>query len=284
MSESLKEQIERRRREAAASMSGTAEGDTSNQAAAVAARMQSDAVDKAAVMVLVDQIEVKDQARKTFTPESLAELADSIRTHGLFHPLVVKKEGPFRYRLVAGERRLRAMRDLLKLDMVPARIIDNLDNEITLRMAQIGENAHREDYQPMELAVELDELKRLTGWTLEQLAAELRLSKGWVSKRLSLLDAPLAVQEKIRSGDLAETTYYNNKEAVVQGVEQGLDADKIAARTVQVSVPYESALEVAKLLQALAGRGDNPIVLSEKPTKKELAAILARAGELRTAL
>lgn len=260
---------------------------TTSQATVVADRLFDDQRDKSAVVLMVSQIEVRKQARETFN--NIDELAESILRFKQRQSIVVRQIAPHRYVLVHGERRLRAIRDVLKQDTIFARIADDSDNERDIRFVQLTENVQREDYEPLELAMELAALKQDYSLTNNDLADMLKLSKGWISKKLSLLEAPGEIRELIANGQLSETEFYNNKERVLAKVNdvakretpQGADV-----RTPMVSIPMDAALELAALLQALAvQKAANPIELSGKPTKKELVAILtSRASEIRMLL
>ena len=215
--------------------------------------------------------------------KNLDQLADNIRQHGQQQPIVVSPLPSNRYRLIAGERRVRAIRDHLKRETIAARICEVADDEAAIRLLQFSENIHRDDYEPLDLARELAALKTAHAWTLDELADRLHRSKGWVSKKLSLLEAPAAIQAAIASGELAETEYFNHKTEVLshlaerKGLHGGADL-----RTPMVTIPVETARRLAALLQTLAERhGANPITLDHRPTKKALVAILTtRTSEI----
>lgn len=251
-----------------------------SQASAVADRMRQDQADRTAVVLFVTQIEVRKQVRTTF--DNLDVLAASIREHGLLQPIVVKQIEQFRYLLISGERRLRAVRDLLKQDMIAARIVEASDVQ-KIRILQLAENVQREDLAPLEMARELAAIKDEYKWRNREIAINLGISEGWVSKKLSLLEAPAEVRAKIESGELSETEYYNNKKTVTEKTKGPSESTNADVRTPMVSIPLSTATAVAELLAALAKKGGaNPVELSDKPTKKELIAILnSRVKELR---
>lgn len=276
------------------------------QSNAIAERMAEDQIDRASRNLFVAQIEVGKQARVSF--ERIEQLAANIKANGQLQPIVVQQIGPHRYRLKAGERRLRAIRDVLKQDTILARVAESSDDATKWRLVQLSENLQREDYKPFELAREFAALKTDNSWTNKQLADVLELHESWVYKKLSLLEAPHAVQDAIEAGQIAETDFYNNKQlyldnpeavaaaaaATAEG-EGGLDnngsaapktprdpKDK-AARAAMVGIPMRTAIDLVELLQALAAENKlNEIELSKKPTKKELVAVLtARAREIK---
>jgi len=252
----------------------TSLGSLASQSETITARTRADQADPAAVIVRIEQLDIRLQARRVF--KNLDQLADNIRQHGQQQPIVVTPLPSNRYRLIAGERRVRAIRDFLKRETIAARICEVPDDEAAIRLLQFSENIHRDDYEPLDLARELAALKTAHGWTLDELADRLHRSKGWVSKKLSLLEAPAAIQAAIAAGELAETAYFNHKAEVLshlaerKGLHGGADL-----RTPMVTIPVETARRLAALLQTLAERhGANPITLDHRPTKKALVAIL----------
>ena len=253
------------------------------QAGAVASRMQDDQLDRDAVVLLVSQIETGDQARKTF--KNIEQLAESIKEHGQLQPIIVTQISQYRFKVAFGERRLRAIRDVLKQDMILARVKRDISDATNLRISQLAENIQRDEYEPMELADEFSALIKENNWSQDELATKVRVSKSWVSKKLSLLKAPAEIQELIRSGELAETDYYNNKEAVkteVATAKEKPEGSPKAEKAITLAIPFSNAIELASLVVALAKRnGLNEIELSPEPTKKELVAILGRANEVR---
>jgi ParB/RepB/Spo0J family partition protein len=258
--------------------SETTLGDTpAGQAGAVAARMLEDQIDRDAVVLLVSQIEEGDQARKTF--KNLDTLAASIKEHKQLQPIIVTQISPYRFKLAYGARRLRAIRDILKQDTILARVKRDISDATNLRMSQLAENIHRDEYEPMELADEFTNLLKENDWTQDELAAKVGVSKSWVSKKLSLLKAPPEIQELIRNGELAETEYFNNKEAVKAEVatkREKPEGSQKSAKESTVSISFHTAVALADLVIAYRERnGLSEINYSSPPTKKELLAILA---------
>lgn len=284
----LQRQMRERRERATAPLAGAPANagekavPRATQSSAVGERMRADQADKSAVILLVTQIEVKPQGRKTF--RRIEELAENIRQHGQQQAVVVRELSPFKFELVAGERRLRAIRDVLKRDTIAARIAEDAEDAKKIRLLQLSENVQREDYEPLELAREMADMKAAYGWKNVTIAQQLHCSEGWVSKKLSLLDAPLEVQERIAAGDLSETEYFNNKTMVVAKVQQVVAGAKLKGadvRTPMLSVSVDTAKDIAKLLQKIATvHGANPVEIGRDAKKKDLLAILQRTKEL----
>lgn len=139
------------------------------------------------------------QPRKEFHPEKLAELAASIREHGVVQPIVVRPAGEG-YEIVAGERRWRAAK-LAGLERVPALVRDFKDSE-AMEIALI-ENLQREDLNPLEEAEAYQLLLSEYGLTQEALAQRLGRSRPQISNTLRLLQLATEVQAEVRGGRLS---------------------------------------------------------------------------------
>jgi ParB family chromosome partitioning protein len=147
------------------------------------------------VPLMAIQIEEGANPRRRFDEQALAELADSIRTHGLLQPLVVRGDGNGGYLLTAGERRYRACQ-LAEVEQVPVAI--KLDGS-ALEQA-VDENLHRVDLDPVEEAHAFQQILRTGKLTKKQLAERVSKSTQYVNERLRLLDLPEPVQQHIADG------------------------------------------------------------------------------------
>jgi ParB/RepB/Spo0J family partition protein len=146
-------------------------------------------------VVPVDRIESNpQQPRMIFDEDALAELAASIREHGVLQPILVRPLGNNRYQLVAGERRWRASR-VAGLDTIPA-LVEELDDDTSLEIAII-ENLQREDLSPLEEATMYDRMVREHGYSIRKLAEKLGKDKGYLENRLRLADAPEEIRELV---------------------------------------------------------------------------------------
>ena len=141
----------------------------------------------------------KDQPRKTFDDDELAELADSIKQNGIIQPLLVRKSGS-EYEIVAGERRYRAAK-LAGLTDVPVIVRDVSDEDI-FRLALI-ENLQRADLNPIEEARGYQTLIDAGGLTQEELAQAVSKSRPAVANTLRLLDLPDEIQDMLAQGKLS---------------------------------------------------------------------------------
>jgi ParB family chromosome partitioning protein len=132
-------------------------------------------------------------------PESLAELADSIRAQGIVQPILVRPIGGGNYEIIAGERRFRAAQ-MAGLAEVPV-VIREVPDEAALAMALI-ENIQREDLNPLEEAQGVQRLIREFSFTHEQAAQAIGRSRSATSNLLRLLNLAEPVQEMLMEGAL----------------------------------------------------------------------------------
>jgi len=141
-----------------------------------------------------------NQPRKHFDEEALAELAASIRQHGVLQPLTVRRLASGYYQIIAGERRWRAAR-MAGLTEVPAMIIEADDRKV-MELGLI-ENLQREDLNPMEEAAGYRTLIQDYGLTQEEAARRVSKSRPAVANAMRLLALPQEVQWLIEQGNLS---------------------------------------------------------------------------------
>lgn len=140
------------------------------------------------------------QPRGLITPESLAELADSIRSHGILEPLVVAKT-PAGYQIIAGERRWRACKSI-GLPRVPV-IIRETSPQGMLEMA-IVENVQRMDLNPLERAQAYRRLMDEFSLTNQEISERVSKSPSYISNTIRLLILPDALKDALMSGATTE--------------------------------------------------------------------------------
>ena len=149
----------------------------------------------------ISQVEsCSSQPRKHFDEASLAELADSIREHGIIQPLTVRKLASGYYQIIAGERRWRAAR-LAGLQEVPV-IVMEADDRKAAELAMI-ENLQREDLNPIEEANGYKVLMSEYGLTQEEAAQRVGKSRPAVANALRLLTLPDPVHLLLEEGKLS---------------------------------------------------------------------------------
>ncbi len=140
------------------------------------------------------------QPRGLITPESLAELAESIREHGILEPIVVAKT-PAGFQIIAGERRWRASK-LVGLPKVPV-IIRETTPQGMLEMA-IVENVQRVDLNPLERAQAYKRLMDEFNLTNAEIAQRVSKSPSYISNTIRLLTLPDALKDALMSGQTTE--------------------------------------------------------------------------------
>ena len=141
------------------------------------------------------------QPRNNFSKELLAELADSIRTHGVIQPLIVKQDGAARYTLIAGERRLQAAQ-LADLETVPV-VFREADDQDLVELALV-ENVQREDLGPLEAAEAFEELHTKFGLSHDQIAERVGKSRVAITNTLGLLELSSEVKQALADRKISE--------------------------------------------------------------------------------
>jgi ParB family chromosome partitioning protein len=153
------------------------------------------------VQIDVNQLQTNPlQPRGSITPESLVDLVDSIREHGILEPLVVAKT-PAGFQIIAGERRWRAAK-LAGLTHVPA-IIRETSPKGMLEMALV-ENVQRVDLNPLDRAKGFERLINEFGLTTSEISVRIGKSVAYVSNSLRLLTLPDALKDGLLSGLISE--------------------------------------------------------------------------------
>jgi ParB family chromosome partitioning protein len=207
------------------------------------------------------------QPRRTFSDESLNQLAQSIKEAGVLQPILVVETGN-RYRIVAGERRWRAAR-LAGLSTVPC-ILKDMDRRQQMEAALI-ENLQREDLNPMEEAAAVRALMQQCGYTQDAAAKRLGKSRPAVANLLRLLSLPQEVTDMVRKEALSA-----GHARVLAGLDDQDRQVELARQTVL------NGLSVRQLEQLAAKQNEPPKI---KPVPKPLPAELTDLeGRMREVL
>lgn len=147
----------------------------------------------------IDQLKPNPlQPRLNFSSESLRELARSIKESGILQPIIVVPEGDF-YRIIIGERRWRAAQQL-GLKKIPV-LIRSLPREKQLETS-LMENLHREDLNPLEIAMAYQKLIQELDCTQEELAEKVAKDRTSVTNYLRLLKLPKEIQDYLKQGKI----------------------------------------------------------------------------------
>lgn len=175
-----------------------------------------------------------ENPRRQFDREDLADLARSIRKHGIVQPIVVRQSGDERYEIIAGERRWRAAQQA-EIKQVPV-LIRNVDDKTALEIA-IVENVQRSDLNPLEEAMGYDQLMSQYNYTQNDLGEVIGKSRSHVANSLRLLKLPDGVRDMLVDGSLSAgharslVSTSNPLELAKKIVKEGLsvrDAERLA--------------------------------------------------------
>ena len=194
-----------------------------------------------------------DQPRRTFSPESISQLADSIREQGVLQPLLVAPAGGGRYMIIAGERRYRAGREA-GLETLPC-IVKDID---VIRQ-------RREDLNPIEAAKGIRALMDQCGYTQEKVSFRLGKSRPAVANMLRLLQLPDEVTEMVKDGLLTA-----GHARVLAGVNSSAEQLRLAHKAV------DEGLNVRQMEQLVKALGAKP---KKKAAPKRLPAELNELQE-----
>ena len=200
--------------------------------------------------VKISQIDPKsNQPRKTFDNDALAQLADSISTHGVLQPIIVRLRESGRYEIVAGERRWRASK-LAGLSEIPAVIVDH--DELKTAQIAIVENIQRENLNPLEEAMAYRALAEDHGMTQEEIAAQVGKSRSAIANFVRVLDLPEEILPLLAEGKLsagharALLSLKNPENAVVLAqkiVENGLSVREVENEVKKLNKPQKEEEE-----------------------------------------
>ena len=191
-----------------------------------------------------------DQPRRTFSAESISQLADSIREQGVLQPLLVVPFNGGRYRIIAGERRYRAGR-MAGLETLPC-IVKDID-VIRQREIALIENLQREDLNPIEAAKGIRALMDQCGYTQDKVSTRLGKSRPAVANMLRLLQLPDEVTEMVKDGLL--TAGHARVLAGVNGADEQL---RLARKAVEEGLNVRQMEQLVKTAAAKPKRKSSP--------------------------
>lgn len=223
----------------------------------------------------IDQIEANPfQPRTEFEEETLKELAESIKAQGIIQPITVRKLGYDKYQLISGERRLRASR-MAGLEKIPA-YIRIADDEQMLEMALI-ENIHRDDLNPIEIAMSYQRLIDEIGISPNDLAEKVGKNRSSVVNYLRLLKLPPEVQVAVRDGQIS----MGHARAIIN-IEDVEDQLTILKEIIEKGLSVRDVEQWVRDIKEAARQPEpETITIEEKPAKEkpELPENLAVARE-----
>lgn len=205
------------------------------------------------------------QPRLSYEEDSLTELADSIREHGVLQPILVRPAGS-KFELIAGERRWRASQ-MAGREGIPAIVVE-FDEQTALEVSII-ENLQREDVSPLEEATMFRRMTETFGYSVRQLAQKVGKDKGYVENRLRLSDAPADVRELLSL----------RKDTISHAYELMKISDERKRRRLAKKI-VAGELTLAKL-RAITGGGSEKTQADDLATPKRRARTVA--GEVAAA-
>ena len=240
-----------------------------------------------------------NQPRKRFDEEALADLAESIRVHGIIQPLTVRRLASGYYQIIAGERRWRAAK-AAGLQEVPAVIIEADDRKV-MELGLI-ENLQREDLNPAEEARGYRTLMEEYGLTQEQVARQMGKSRPAVTNTLRLLALPdevmkLVEEDALSAGHaraiLGAPTAALQKEAAARVVKEGLSVRQTEALVKSLQKEKKEkpkaqgpdlSLYLGELEKDLAGRLGRKVKIAHKGKKGRIELEYYNEQDLETLL
>ncbi len=188
-----------------------------------------------------------NQPRKSFDPEAIQQLADSMKSHGILQPLIVRQLENGRFELIAGERRLRAAK-LAGLTEVP--ILIRSAGELQSLELAIVENVQREDISPLDAARAYRKLSDEFRLTQDQIAAKVGKSRVAIANTLRLLKLSPKILEGLESGLISEgharALLQIEDEALQLAIFQKIVANGLSVRDVEKAAQLASAIKKSK--------------------------------------
>lgn len=210
------------------------------------------------------------QPRKTFDQAALEELAKSIKTSGVFQPIIVRKSAVKGYEIIAGERRFRASK-IAGQENIPA-IVREFDEAQMMQVAVL-ENLQREDLSPMEEAEAYDMLMKNLKLTQAELSEQLGKSRPYIANYLRLLTLPDIVKELVQNESLsmgqARTLLgLKNQEQIIplanRVLKEGLTVRQLEQIVVEMndqdSMPKTKKVKVVKEIPAYVKAGEESLM------------------------
>lgn len=205
-------------------------------------RIESEGQDDKIAQIPLEQIRVnKNQPRQVFDETKLAELAESIKEHGVVQPILLKKNEDQSYEIVAGERRWRASK-LAGLKLIPAIIKDLSTKEIS-EIALI-ENIQRENLNPIEEAVAYNTLMEEYGLTQDELSRRVGKSRSFIANTVRLLNLSETIKMMLSRGELTA-----GHARAFMALSKDKDREELARMTVEKGFSVRQVEQLVKDMQ-----------------------------------
>lgn len=218
------------------------------------------------------------QPRKDFDLQALNELTESIATHGVLQPLLVR-ETPNGYQIIAGERRWLASRDA-GLKQVPCRVM-RMEDKVVSEVAII-ENLQREDLNELEKAQAFQTYLDQFGCSVEELAQKMGKDRSTIANSLRLLELPNFVKEALRAGKISaghgRALLPLEEEADQIAMCQRIQSESMSVRTTEATV--RAALEEKQQSVPFKKSGSKTPSKPETPINNHVQQLVDRVREL----
>lgn len=213
-------------------------------------------------MVKISMVEPnREQPRKTFDETTLAELAESIKQHGIIQPLVVVKKGEH-YEIVTGERRWRAA-NLAGLKEVPV-VVKNLTEQEVMEISLI-ENIQREDLNPVEEAMAYQRLMQEFHMTQDEIAKKVSKSRTAIANIVRLLKLDNDVQAMLVAHQIT-----SGHARALLGLENLDEQYDLATRIVEEGLSVRETEELVKLMNETLAEPKMPEVKEESDEQSKI--------------
>ncbi len=218
----------------------------------------------------------RNQPRRNFDEEALAELAESIEKNGVLQPILVRRVGA-KYEIVAGERRYRAA-SMAGLEKIPA-VVREVSDEDMFKLALI-ENLQRSDLNPIETAVAYRRLMDEGGLTQDDLSKVVAKSRSNIANTLRLLDLSEDLQELVAGGKIS-----SGHARALMRVKDEAERRKLAERVMKEELSVRQTENLASLVSGREGAAEapkrQPVPQTYRRVAKELGTALGTEVKVR---
>lgn len=235
---------------------------------------KSDTHEEKVVQIPIGDIQINPlQPRRSFDPAEMEELMQSIDEHGILQPLVVRRVAPDQFELIAGERRLRAAKQL-GWEKVPCVVKVEVSGSGKGLVYALIENLQREDLNPMEEALAYERLNKEFGMTHEEIGKAMGSSRVRVTNAMRVLQLPVEIQRGLQEGQITaghakailmipdpekQVRFYTHL------VDEGLTVRKAEVRARRI----QRAMKVDDPMRHKNRRGRHPVSVKYRPYLEE---------------
>lgn len=223
-----------------------------------------------------------NQPRKNFDQQSLADLAESIRLHGIIQPLTVRQLESGYYEIVAGERRWRAAKEA-GLSEVPVLVIEADDRKV-MELGLI-ENLQREDLNPVEEARGYELLMKEYGLTQEEVSQRMGKSRPAIANALRLLGLPENILQQVADGTLsaghARTLLSASNTRMMEEVAELILRNDLSVRRTEETIKALKKLQNSTLDSSPALLKDDDVMLYVRESQENLCQVLGRKVQIQ---